>query len=109
MLHWKTWEQLELDRGGIIQTIVDTSRYDQPDKITLKEILEISANAYSRKRNQDDLWKTCEGKQVLNDVAQSTGFSGAPVMMQAVFAAWLRDGAEIPEELIAFREYMSRL
>lgn len=51
----------------------------------------------------------CEGKQVLNDVARTTGFAGAPALVQATFAAWARDGAQIPEELIAFRGYLARL
>ena len=70
-------------------------------------ILEISIAAYERAREGDDLWKTCEGKQVLNEVARAIGFAGAPALLQAAFATWERQNPEIPNELIAFRQYLA--
>ncbi|MGK2940120.1 MAG: AAA family ATPase [Immundisolibacter sp.] len=104
-----TWAQLGADRNAAIQRIVDTSGYDADNQQKLQGILEISTNLYARKRAEDGLWKVCEGKQVLNDVARTVGFAGAPALVQATFAAWARDGAQIPEELTAFREYLAKL
>jgi ABC-type transport system involved in cytochrome c biogenesis ATPase subunit len=104
-----TWAQLDADRSAAIQRIVDTSGYDADNQRKLQGLLEISTNSYARKRDEDSLWKACEGKQVLNDVARTVGFSGAPALIQAAFAAWAREGAQVPEELIAFRDYLSRL
>jgi hypothetical protein len=64
---------------------------------------------YARKRVEDSLWKVCEGKQVLNDVARATGFAGTPALVQATFVAWERNGALIPQELTAFRKYLAML
>jgi hypothetical protein len=104
-----TWAQIDADRNVAIKRIVDTSGYDADNQRKLHGLLEISTNSYARKRDEDTLWKVCEGKQVLNDVARTTGFAGAPALVQATFAAWARDGAQIPEDLIAFRDYLDGL
>ena len=104
-----TWGQRDADRNVAIRRIVDASGYDADNQRKLQSLLEISTNSYDRKRNEDTLWKVCEGKQVLNDVARTTGFAGAPALVQATFVAWARDGAQIPEDLIAFRDYLEGL
>ena len=104
-----TWAELNADWNTAIQRIVSKSGYDTDNQSKLQGLLEISANSYAHKRDADSLWKVCEGKQVLNDVARTVGFAGAPALTQAVFVAWARDGAQIPEELTAFREYLATL
>ena len=104
-----SWQDFEENRDATIQGIFEASGYGAEDQQKLKSILSISANLYARKRREDGLWKVCEGKQVLNDVARATGFAGVSATIQAVFAAWARDDFEIPEELTAFREYLASL
>jgi hypothetical protein len=104
-----TWAEVDVDRNAAIQSIVEASGYDADHQRKLRGILEISANSYARKRGEDGLWKNCEGKQVLNEVARSAGFSGAPAMIQATFAAWAREGAIIPQEMSDFRAYFAAL
>lgn len=104
-----SWPELETNRDGMIQTIVGTSGYGPEDQMKLEAILVISVGSYASKRGQMDLWKTCEGKQVLNDVARAAGFANALAMIQAAFVVWSRDQAEIAEELIAFRDYLRML
>lgn len=104
-----TWGQLDVDRGVAIQRIGDTSGYDAHNQRKLQNLLEISTDSYARGREEDSLWRVCEGKQVLNDVARKTGFAGASALIQATFAVWAREGAQIPNELIAFRNYLATL
>ena len=104
-----TWAQFDEDQTAAIQRIVDGSGYGADDQRKLRDIMKISANSYAQRRGEDDLWKVCEGKQVLNDVARTAGFAGASAMVQATFAAWAREGAELPEELSVFREYLAAL
>lgn len=104
-----TWAELDVDRNAAIQRIVSATGYDTDNQSKLHSLLVISTNSYARKRDTDNLWKVCEGKQVLNDVARNTGFAGAPALIQAVFAAWAREGAQIPEEITAFRDYLAKL
>ena len=104
-----SWPQLEAGHEATIQSIADASGYTPGDKTKLKAILEISVDSYMRKRGQGDLWKNCEGKQVLNDVARAAGFASALAMIEAVLVAWSHDTTLIPEELKGFREYLSSL
>lgn len=104
-----SWERFDADRNAVIQRIVDDSGYDADNQRKLQRILEISTNLYARKRDEADLWKVCEGKQVLNSVARAVGFAGSPTMVQATFAAWERGGLELSEELSALREYLAGL
>jgi len=103
------WQQLAMERDPSLDRIVKASSFDAANQAKLREILGLGIDAYARKRTEDTLWKACEGKQVLNDVARALGFAGAPAMSQAAFAAWSRDGAAIPDELAELRSYLSSL
>jgi hypothetical protein len=104
-----TWDQITANRNAAIQRIVNASGYVADDQRKLGAILDISANAYERVRAEDDLWKVCEGKQVLNDVARTVGFADASALVQAAFASWGREGGQIPDELTEFRRYLAGL
>jgi hypothetical protein len=56
-----------------------------------------------------DLWKHCEGKQVLNAIVGQTGFAGSPALIEATFVRWNGEDAQVPEELTELREYLNRL
>lgn len=103
------WQQLAMEPDPSLDRIVKASSFDAANQAKLREILGLGIDAYARKRTEDTLWKACEGKQVLNDVARALGFAGAPAMSQAAFAAWSRDGAGIPDELAELRSYLSSL
>jgi hypothetical protein len=104
-----SWQQFEQNSESTIQGVADVSLYSLDDQRKLKGILDISMKMFARKRGEDGLWKVCEGKQVLGEVARSTGFAGVSALVQAAFAAWARDDFEIPEELRVLREYLARL
>jgi energy-coupling factor transporter ATP-binding protein EcfA2 len=104
-----SWSQLESDREAMIRGIMKNSGFGLDDQKKVKDILEISIDSYARKRGKEDLWKICEGKQVLNNVSRAAGFSGPQALTQAAFTLWSRDESRIPEELRAFREYLARL
>ena len=104
-----TWAQFEVDQDTVIGSIVGASGYLADDLLKLKQILEISAKSYGRKCQEIELWKHCEGKQVLNDVARTVGYSNAPAMVQATFATWERESVQVPDELVEFRKYLASL
>lgn len=103
-----TWSDFETDAERIIQEIVDRSNFGDDDKDKLKRLLQICADSYGRKRDDDTLWKICEGKQVLNDIAVKVGFSGARTLMQATFTIWDR-GEHIFPEIVELRRYIDEL
>jgi hypothetical protein len=102
-----TWEKFETDWEAMIQTIIDMTGYSDDNKCKLMKIMKISRDIYARKRDESDLWKICEGKQVLNNIARIVGFSGQTTMVQAAFSVWTRDELKIPEELATFRNYLA--
>jgi hypothetical protein len=104
-----TWERVSADQNAAMESVASAAGYGDVDQRRLRGVLDICARSYARRRGEDSLWKVCEGKQVLNDVARATGFAGAPALTQATFVAWARDEARLPEELAAFREYLTRL
>jgi predicted ATPase len=103
------WAQVSAERDASLDRIVRASSLDSENQAKLRQILSLGIDAYSRKRSEPTLWKTCEGKQILNDVARTLGFAGAPALAQAAFATWSREGAAVPDELTELRSYLSAL
>ncbi|HXY37246.1 MAG TPA: DUF4435 domain-containing protein [Planctomycetaceae bacterium] len=104
-----TWAEIDADRNAAIQGVVTLSKFGANEAMRLQRLLSMSAAIYARKRTEGSFWKACEGKQVLNRVAQESGYSDVSALIRAAFAAWGRDGAQLPEELTAFRAYLAQL
>ncbi len=103
------WGPFDANRDATIQSIADLSGFDADNQRKLTEILGVCTNSYGQKRVQDAFWKICEGKQVLNAVAQETGFAGSPALVQAAFSFWSREGNQIPAELSELRAYLAAI
>ena len=104
-----SWENIDADRQMVIQQIIEFTEFEQTEKEKFANLLNISSESYGRRRVENNLWKKCEGKQVLNQIAQTVGFAGVPTFVLATFAVWERDGAELPEELNELREHITSL
>lgn len=104
-----SWGQIETDRDSVINDVAVLAGYREEAQEKLRRLLAISSDAYSRKRREPPFWQYCEGKQVLNSVARTAGFSDSSSMVRASFALWGRDGAHIPRELLLFRDYLASL
>jgi hypothetical protein len=104
-----SWTAIDADRNSAIESIVRLADFEPDVASKFQGILNISINAYERKRTEGSLWKVCEGKQVLNQIARAAGYAGAPALVSATFAAWERDGTQLPEELATFRSYLTTL
>ncbi len=104
-----SWTNLSADVPNAILQIVRLSGYGACEQKTLEQILTVSVQLYASKREAPDLWKICEGKQVLNGIARAVGFADKPALISAVFALWQRDSTQVPEEVTALRSYVSAL
>ena len=104
-----SWAEFKENEADAVQGIVALTNFDAEHAKKFVSILTVSTKAYARWRDDDALWKHCEGKQVLNDVARSIGFAGAPALSSAAFAAWDRNPSTVPDELAAFRRYLDDL
>jgi ABC-type thiamine transport system ATPase subunit len=100
-----SWSEIVRDRSAAIERIAQRARFDAADADKLRTILDNSISLYERKRMDSSLWRVCEGKQVLSDVARASGFADGPSLTSAAFTAWAREGAQIPEELMELRQY----
>jgi hypothetical protein len=76
-----SWTEIGANTNAAIESIVRLAGFEADDASKFQGILNISINAYTRKRTEDSLWKVCEGKQVLNQVARATGYAGAPALL----------------------------
>jgi hypothetical protein len=103
------WADLASDSEPVIQSVVRASGYEPDNQKKLASLLGVAVTAYTRMRDEDALWKKCEGKECVNDVARDVGFADAPALMQAAFALWARDPGQVSEELQSFRNYVTGL
>ena len=104
-----TWEQFNADADATIKSIVDACKFEGEYAGKLQKILDVSTKSYASKRNQLEFWKVCEGKQILNEVSRRTGFARSTALIAATFAVWEREDAQLPVELVAFRDYLNSL
>lgn len=105
----QTWGCITADRDAVFNAVVGACGYATEDCTKLQQLLRVGADSYARKRTEDNFWRVCEGKQVLNEVSRRAGFGGAPALAQAAFAAWGREQALIPQELVTLRNYLTTL
>jgi hypothetical protein len=103
------WAAFSADQTAAIASILALTGFGSEDQAKLRRVLEVSVAVYSRKRAEQDLWKHCEGKQVLSDVSRAVGYASAQTLTLAAFAAWKRAEAPISDELASLREYLSGL
>jgi predicted ATPase len=103
------WADFETDQSKAIGAVVALTSFPTEEAKKFEALLLVAVQAYARKRTEETLWKECEGKQVLNDVAKGIGFASVSAMTQATFAAWSRGSAPVSSELKEFRQYLSTL
>jgi predicted ATPase len=75
----------------------------------LKNHLAARAKIYGRKREDGDLWRTCEGKEVFRSIIPHLGLADEDAGERAITAVWTRQPKLIPEELVALRSYIRGL
>lgn len=102
-----TWSHFDNGIDSTIQSIVDITNYDEKHQKRLRKILKRAVNSYQDQRKEKTLWKICEGKEILNDVALEVGFKNQGSMIQAIFTLWERDVSKIPPELRDLRQYLT--
>jgi len=93
------WSDLDKDGNTAIEEIIASSEYIDEDKERVKRLLIVSKSSYERERQQDSLWKKCEGKEILNAMAGQIGFSNSAALMKAAYVLWSRNRELVSEEL----------
>lgn len=101
------WPAIESDMDAAMQRIVDFSELDDKLKPRLKRRLMTYAEVYSRKRTGEELWKICEGKEIMKALARALGFSDHHALERAVTALWDTGPSNVPHALREFRKELT--
>lgn len=104
-----SWQGEIANTQELVQQAVAGAFQDSKEQAKFEKLLEISTRNYHQKREDQILWKFCEGKEILPDVSVEIGFKGRATMEQAIFALWSSDENSIPQELIELRNYLSNI
>jgi predicted ATPase len=101
------WSTIDADPVGAIASVSNLTHFPTTDRSLFERLLEVGVKLFRRSRSGSDLWKLCEGKEVLAEIAHLVGFSGRTAMIQACFATWRRDAGLVSNELAALRRHLS--
>jgi predicted ATPase len=82
---------------------------DEAEVVALKAHLATRARIYARKREGDDLWRSCEGKEVFRSILPHLGLTDEDPAERAIAAVWMRKPELVPDELQALRTYIQGL
>jgi hypothetical protein len=104
-----SWRDFERDTEAAVTSILQRSGFDGENSGKLRAILSVGIEIYKRKRSEDTLWRDCEGKQILNEMARTGGFASGPALIEAMLVLWLQKQELIPQEVNSLRAYLSHL
>ncbi len=103
------WDQISPNENDIIKTTLGHCQFDKKVATTFRRFLTVSVRSYKKRRSKPDLWKQCEGKQVLNEIASKVGFADSHSLISAAFTYWENNKNLLPDEILTFREYLSKI
>lgn len=105
-LMWTDFSSLEAKcdeianaHGGLVDTEV----------AALKAHLIARARIYARKRQSNDFWRLCEGKEVFRSILPHLGLTDEDAAERAIAAIWQRKPQLVPDELQSLRAYICSL
>jgi predicted ATPase len=106
-MHWADFDQ-GID-NACAALVADESNLMDQQREKLKQALVASAKIYSKKREGDDLWKVCHGKEVFRAASDRLGFKSASVAEAAIIQHWTGTKSDVPEALKKLRRYILSL
>lgn len=92
-------EEIAFAHGGL----------DDQQRGLFKRHLIARAKVYARKREDGELWRACEGKEVFRSISSHLGFADEDAGERAITAIWARQPELIPPELRELRAYINGL
>jgi hypothetical protein len=103
----QTWQQIEGDISRWVAAIVDRSGFEKPLQEKLQRRLKAFGKVYQRQRTVDELWKICEGKEVLKVLARKLGLSDHYTLERAATTFWDANAENLPKEVKQLREALA--
>jgi hypothetical protein len=109
LAHRLTWADFQ-DIPARAEEIANADPQLEPDqRDLLRKHLEVRAKVYARVREDGQLWKSCEGKEVFRSIVGQIGFADAETAERAIIGAWSENPDLVPAELKQLRTYVDRL
>ena len=102
------WSVIDVDTDGVVERVAGGAGFDEEERGKLVDILKISVAAYARIRSEEELWRECEGKEVLASLAPRIGYAGPRPLIQATLVTWERE-LRAPDELVSVQRYVADL
>lgn len=106
--HGLTWDSIGGDITAAVDLITRRSGLALEELRAFGQALDACARVYERTRGAD-LWKVCEGKQVLRTIARRLGFANAEALELAALTIWEETPHLVPDELRQLRLYVEQL
>lgn len=78
----------------------------ESDTEALRKHLVARAKIFGRKRDEGDIWRVCEGKEVFRSIVPALGLSDEDAGERSITAVWNRRPELIPDELTSLRRYI---
>lgn len=95
---------------GVILDRIESETGDLDESFNeFRKLFGVYLKKYDKLRHSGTIWRYCEGKQVLSDVARECGFSKARHLESACAAVWSDKTVEIPPELLNLRNFVQAL
>ena len=104
-----SWNEISGSPEEIFRNVVHKSLLSEHLRQQLYLNLNKSAAEYKEIRVHQDLWKKCEGKQVLGRLASAIGLAGVHQLEKAVLRNWNENPGDIPNEVSSLRERLSKI
>ena len=103
-----TWAEISSDQNAVIDTIFGSLNLPSKELKKLHIVFNKSVSKYEEIRNGNNLWKFCEGKQIMHQIAKKIGFTEPATLRSATFKVWESNTNLIPSELIYFRNHIEQ-
>lgn len=104
-----SWNDFEQDREATTMSIAAKTGFPEPQTDQVVKVLRIAVDYYERLRSAGDLWRVCEGKNVIMHVARAIGFVDVSSLELAAVAAWTKNPSLVSDELSALRTFVQNL
>ena len=107
LMHAASWHSISTSLQEFIKDVVNRSNLPPEEGLALERRLLDSGQRYASARVGADLWKVCEGKEVMKWVCRVLGFKDHLAYERAVHVYWDASNDHLPNEVNELRATLS--
>ncbi|MEW8658036.1 MAG: AAA family ATPase [Candidatus Thiodiazotropha endolucinida] len=103
------WNTIDGDVDQFLDNLCAASGLQDDDLNTFRQDVTSSVEVYRAVRETNELWKKCLGKQTLGVIFQDFGISSVESLQNNIARIWGNGEANLPDELVALRDYINSI